>query len=209
MKGDIHIHSKYSPDSMLEPEEIVRVAQRSGLDFIAISDHNRFKEHNLGFHTIKAEEVSSIDGHILAIFIDGEITPRLSQAETVEMIHDRNGIAICAHPFRRVNGVRSKFIDIYDAIEDKNGRCSAACNKKASELAAKLKRPVTAGSDSHFYEEIGRTYIELDATDDESIRKAILNNKVKTNGKDLSPSDQVKLYLKLGNDYVKRGFKRI
>ena len=209
MKGDLHIHSKYSPDSRLEPEEIVRVAQKIGLDFIAISDHNRFNEYKLGFPTIRAEEVSSIDGHILAIFIDGEIPPRLSQAETVEMIHDKNGIAICAHPFRRVNGVRSKFSDIYDAIEAKNGRCSAACNEKASELAAELKRPVTAGSDSHFYDEIGRTYIELDGTDDESIRKAILNNRVKTNGKDLSPSDQIKLYFKLGKDYVKRGFKRI
>lgn len=209
MKGDLHIHSKYSPDSRLEPEEIVRVAKRDGMDFIAISDHNKFKEHKLDFPVIRAEEVSSVEGHILAIFIDGEVTPRLSQAETVEMIHDRNGIAICAHPFRRVNGVRSKFADIYDAIETKNGRCSFACNERASQLAKKLERPVTAGSDSHFYDEIGRTYVEMEATDEESIRKAILSNRVKVNGKDLSPSDQVKLYFKLGKDYVMRGFRRI
>lgn len=209
MKGDVHIHSKYSPDSRLEPEQIVKVARSKGLDFIAISDHNKFREHKLDFPIIKAEEVSSVDGHILALFIDGEITSKLTQAETVEMIHEKNGIAICAHPFRRVNGVRSKFQDIYDAIETKNGRCNAACNEKARELAVRLKRPITAGSDSHFYDEIGRTYMEIDATDEESIRKAILNNLAKTEGSDLNSTDQIKLYLKLGKDYIVRGFKRI
>jgi len=109
MKGDVHIHSKYSPDSILEPEMIVKTAKSKGLDFIAITDHNRFVKHRLDFVLINGEEVSSADGHILALFIDGEISAGLSQEETVDAIHDKNGIAISAHPFRSVNGVGKKF----------------------------------------------------------------------------------------------------
>lgn len=209
MRGDIHIHSKYSPDSKLEPELIFKTAKKAGLDFVAISDHNRFVEHKGELVVLKAEEVSSIDGHILALFIDEEIPSKLSQEETVDMIRDKNGIAICAHPFRRVNGIGSKLKNIYDAIETKNGRCRLECNRKAVELASSLNKPATAGSDSHFYEEIGRVYMEVDATDEESIRKAILSGTAITGGTDLDILGQFMLYSKLGKDYILRGFRRI
>ena len=35
--------------------------------------------------------------------------------------------------------------------KQKNGRCKLECNTKGQNLAAELKRPITAGSDSHFY----------------------------------------------------------
>jgi hypothetical protein len=209
MKGDCHIHSKYSPDSKLEPELIIRTAKSKGLDFIAISDHNKFVEHKGDILVIKGEEVSSIDGHILALFIDGEIPSQLTQDETVDYIHDRNGIAVCAHPFRGVNGVGSRFRDLYDAIETKNGRCKTECNSLGEKLATDLKKPFTAGSDSHFYEEIGRVYMEVDATDEETLRKAILSGVGKTAGTDLTFIGQMKLYFKLGKDFTSRGFKKI
>ncbi|MCL5407884.1 MAG: PHP domain-containing protein [Candidatus Thermoplasmatota archaeon] len=209
MRGDVHIHSKYSPDSRLEIDQIIKTAKKRNLDFIAISDHNKFIEHKGDLLVIGAEEVTSIDGHILALFVDGEIPSKLSQEETVDIIHDRNGIAICAHPFRTVNGIGAKFKNIYDAIESKNGRCRTKCNLEGQKMAERLRRPITAGSDSHFYDEIGRVFMEVDASDGESIRKAILNSQVKTGGVDLTSYGQVRLYLKLSKDYTKRGFKRI
>lgn len=209
MRGDIHIHSKYSPDSNLEPDQIVRIAKSKGLDFVAISDHNRFIKHEGEILILQAEEVSSTDGHVLALFINGEIPSMHSQEETVEMIHDRNGIAICAHPFRRVNGVRDKFMNIYDAIEVKNGRCSANCNSRGSELATRFGKPETGGSDAHFYDEVGRVYLDIDATDEESIRNGIVSGNSTAGGSDLSLTNQVRLYFKLGKDYSSRGFKRI
>jgi predicted metal-dependent phosphoesterase TrpH len=209
MKGDIHIHSKYSPDSISEPEKIMITAKHMGLDFIAISDHNKFRLYSGDIIVLPAEEVSSLDGHILALFIDGEIQKGLSQAETVEAIHDKNGIAICAHPYRKVNGIGSKFLNIYDAIEVKNGRCMASCNSRSELLSRNTNKPRTAGSDAHFYEEIGRVFMEAEATDQESLRKAILAGNVKIFGEDLSLQGQFELYMKLGKEYVLRGFKRI
>jgi len=43
MKYDLHIHSKYSYDGILEPRDIVKIAIKRGLDGIAITDHNTVK----------------------------------------------------------------------------------------------------------------------------------------------------------------------
>jgi len=43
MKIDLHIHSKYSSDGVLELLEIVRIAKGRGLDGVAITDHNTIR----------------------------------------------------------------------------------------------------------------------------------------------------------------------
>jgi len=43
MKLDLHIHSKYSKDSLLKPETILKVAKKRGLGGIAVTDHNTIK----------------------------------------------------------------------------------------------------------------------------------------------------------------------
>jgi len=43
MKHDLHIHSKYSSDGILEPERIVKIAIKRGLNGIAVTDHNTIK----------------------------------------------------------------------------------------------------------------------------------------------------------------------
>ncbi|MCW3133792.1 MAG: PHP domain-containing protein [Methanophagales archaeon] len=43
MKYDLHIHSKYSSDGIIEPEKIIKIALKRGLDGIAITDHSTIK----------------------------------------------------------------------------------------------------------------------------------------------------------------------
>lgn len=43
MNYDLHIHSKYSSDGVLDPEKIVKIATKRGLSGIAITDHNTIK----------------------------------------------------------------------------------------------------------------------------------------------------------------------
>jgi len=210
MKGDLHIHSKYSPDSSMEPELIAKFSLSIGLGFIAITDHNAFRKHKFdGLITINGEEISSRDGHILGLFIQGEVKKGLSQEETVDAIRDLNGIAVVAHPYRKITGVGKRFRNIYDAVEAKNGRCSRKCNERALSLSREMLKPFTAGSDAHFYEEIGRVYLEVEGSDEESLRKEIISGNSKLSGNDLSLKGSISLYLKLGRDYVSRGFRRI
>ena len=43
MKYDLHVHSKYSSDGFVEPEKIVKTAEKRGLAGIAITDHDTIK----------------------------------------------------------------------------------------------------------------------------------------------------------------------
>jgi DNA polymerase III alpha subunit (gram-positive type) len=43
MKYDLHVHTAYSPDGSLSPENVVRIAKSRGLRGIAMTDHNTIK----------------------------------------------------------------------------------------------------------------------------------------------------------------------
>jgi len=40
---DLHIHSKYSKDSINDPKWIIKIAKNKGLNGVAITDHNTIK----------------------------------------------------------------------------------------------------------------------------------------------------------------------
>ena len=43
MKYDLHIHSKYSSDGIMDVKDIMKIAIKRGLNGIAITDHNTIK----------------------------------------------------------------------------------------------------------------------------------------------------------------------
>ena len=53
MKYDLHIHLKYSSDGVLDPEKIVKIAAKRGLNGVAITDHNTIIDNR----RIKSEEL--------------------------------------------------------------------------------------------------------------------------------------------------------
>lgn len=53
MKYDLHIHSKYSSDGVLEPERIIKIATKRGLNGIAITDHDTIKRRKGKLYHLK------------------------------------------------------------------------------------------------------------------------------------------------------------
>ena len=170
VKIDMHVHTNYS-DGVDSVEEIIRQAEKMGLDGIGIVDHDTFG----GFHKaleietdliiIPGIEVSTCKGHILAYGItDGEIEIGLTPQETVKIIHRLGGIAVPAHPFDFIRlGIKKEVYKINaDAIEVING-CSTLprYNKKAIKVAQELDLPMVAGSDGHSTEEIGNAWTDF------------------------------------------------
>ena len=167
-KFDLHIHSYYS-DGVNSPQEIIGYAKKIGLSGIAITDHNeikgtlealKFQEEN--FLVVPGLEISSLDGHLVALGIK-EIIPRdRSAEETIEKIHELGGIAIAAHPYdflRRGVGDLIFSLD-FDAVEVENGHTLR--RYKNPFLAAKEKNlPITGGSDAHCLEEMSSVFIEI------------------------------------------------
>ena len=43
IEADLHVHTKYSFDCLLEPRTVVKVASMRGLSAIAVTDHNTIR----------------------------------------------------------------------------------------------------------------------------------------------------------------------
>ena len=82
------------------------------LDVIAITDHDTIEgalrardlaaQRSYRFEVIVGEEISTREGHLLALFLEKPIPPDLSIERSIELVHEQGGLAIVAHPFNRV-----------------------------------------------------------------------------------------------------------
>lgn len=191
MKYDLHIHSKYSSDGILDPKKIVKIATKRGLNGIAITDHNTIKGglkaknyETEDFKVIIGSEISTERGEIIGLFLKEEIKSKDVQ-DVISEIKEQNGIIVIPHPFDELRHSAfhpaeedAKFID---CIEGFNSRCVfQKYNKKAVEFAMKHNLTITAGSDAHFANEIGNAGI---ITETEDVGEALMKNEVQIFGK--------------------------
>jgi predicted metal-dependent phosphoesterase TrpH len=179
MLFDHHIHSRYSYlDSDSDVGDIVSYSEKIGLGGIAISDHNEIQGsvELMGMDTklirVPSLEISSADGHIVALGISEIIERDLSAEETIGRIHDKGGLAIAAHPYDTFrHGLKDLCwrLDI-DAVEI-NGHCLYG-NSKAKKAAQRHGKPLVGGSDAHSLRDIGAIATEVGGKD----AKGILEN---------------------------------
>jgi len=167
---DMHVHTNYS-DGVDSTKEIIRQAEKLGLDGIGIADHDTFGglhealEIETDLIIIPGIEVSTCKGHILAYgILEGEIEVGLTPKETVDIIHKMGGIAVPAHPFDAIRlGIKKEIYHLnIDAVEVFNGCITLnKFNQKAFRVAQELDLPMIAGSDGHSTEEIGNAWTDF------------------------------------------------
>ena len=107
-RADLHIHTVASDGTADVVAILEHVAALGDLDVIAITDHERIdaavagramaRDRGLPFEVVVGEEVTTLGGHLLALFIDRPIRPYRSLRTTIADVHDAGGIAIPAHP---------------------------------------------------------------------------------------------------------------
>jgi predicted metal-dependent phosphoesterase TrpH len=107
-RADLHIHTLASDGTASVVEILEGVAGRGDLDAIAITDHERIDaalagraiaaDRGLPFEVIVGEEVTTLGGHLLGLFLERPIRPWRSLRRTILEIHDQGGLAIPAHP---------------------------------------------------------------------------------------------------------------
>ncbi len=213
MKYDLHIHSKYSSDGVLSPEKIIKTAIKKGLDGVAITDHNtikgglKAKEYNTkNFKVIVGSEIMTNRGEIIGLFLEEEIEKRRNFRDIIADIKDQDGIVIVPHPFDELR--HGSFqpteddVKFIDCVEGFNSRCIfKKYNDRASEFGKRHNLVITAGSDTHFANEIGNAGIIVD---NEDVRDALTRQQLKIFGNRTMPTNHVlSKILRFNRDYIK------
>ena len=192
MKIDLHVHTGFSPDSFTNPEKVVLKSIKAGLDCIAITDHNTIDgaleaKRIFGANVIIGEEIKSLGGEIVGLYLQECIPKELSALDTVKLIKDQGGLVSIPHPFdyfrRSVIDGKSleTIIDYIDIVESFNARNTLRKSNMKALAFAKLNRIISSAvSDAHTLMEIGRTYMDVPQFDGtplglkESVRNAEL-----------------------------------
>jgi predicted metal-dependent phosphoesterase TrpH len=193
INADLHVHTTYSKDSLIRPKDLVFYAKKRGLNAVAVTDHNSIEgaykiAEETDFLIIPGMEISSSDGHIVALNVK-ELIPRgLRAAETVERIHRAGGVAIACHPYVYFKGcLKGNVCETFDAIEVINARAFPFKRsvRKAEETAKELGLVRVAGTDSHYGPQIGCAYTAINVAEPsvEAVTRAIVEGKCQPFGK--------------------------
>src|SRR5258705_1972527 len=192
-RADLHVHTVWS-DGAQRPEAIVEAAHDRQVDVVAITDHDEIRgalrardwvraHPELGVDVVVGEEISTLNGHLLGLFLEERVPAGLSALDTISEIHAQGGLAVAAHPFHPLRGVSRGHVSIgrmirdlpLDAIEAVNnaGVFSAPYNAWAALRNLELMLPVTAGSDAHDVWYVGSAVTRLEGHDSAALRRAL------------------------------------
>jgi predicted metal-dependent phosphoesterase TrpH len=176
-RADLHMHTTAS-DGVGTVREVLAFAQRyTDLDVIAITDHDTIDGALRGrdlvaagdyrFELVIGEEISTREGHLLALFLEQRIPPGLSIERSIDLVHEQGGLAIVAHPFNRIfrHSVQRSVMDRLwrqpavhpDGMETLNGSFAGiGSSRVAMTLSRRYYRwAETGGSDAHTTTAIG------------------------------------------------------
>ena len=177
---DLHMHTSWSHDCLVQPGDLVAHAQESGLDAIAVTDHNVLGgaleavelAHGRPLLVIPGEEIKTNgQGEVIGLFLTEEIPRGMSFAETVAAIREQGGLVYLPHPFDRLHSIPDpstlhRHLADIDVFEVYNARLLfEAYNEEALRFARKYDLTMGAGSDAHVLQGVGTGALRMRAFD--------------------------------------------
>jgi predicted metal-dependent phosphoesterase TrpH len=203
-RADLHIHTQASDG--IDPITTIldHVEHATDLDVIAITDHERIDAalaartmaRELGHRAeiVVGEEVSTLGGHLLGLFLTERVRPLRSLRTTIAEIHEQGGIAIPAHPLvpyplcaqgwvlRRLLADGDPRVRP-DAIEAFNPTMfGRPWHGRVVRFAARHGLPTVGNSDSHEAVAIGTGWTTFPGRTADDLRAAILAGRTHHHG---------------------------
>ncbi len=204
-RADTHVHTKYSgfgslgplffPESVSDPEDVVKHATKLGDDVLCITDHNTMKGAFKAREAARAydnldlvmgEEINTTDGEIIGLWLNEEIPRGMTAEETIDAIRDQGGIVVAPHPFSlHVPALQDRIFELdIDAIETINaGHIDSYSNSHAQRIANMYGRWATLGaSDAHSMPTMGHAWTEYRGLGEDDLRRCILKKECYARG---------------------------
>jgi predicted metal-dependent phosphoesterase TrpH len=195
--ADLHVHTVHSYDGTSSVSAVLKhAADYTDLDVIAITDHDTMDgvqealdlAPSYGIEVIPGCEVSTADGHMLALFIERPIPAGLSLVQTVRLVGEQGGLCVAAHPTAR--GMTSlSFADIHLALLQpgvrktlvgveafNGGLVYTGSNPLVEALSKTLPLAQVGNSDSHVLRTIGHGASRFEGKTAADLRKALMKH---------------------------------
>ena len=189
--ADLHIHSTYSYDATTTVRAVLKQAADVGLNVIAVADHDEIRGSlearelapNYGIVSIPAVEVSTKEGHLVALFVETLPPAGLSLVDTLIHIGRLGGVAIAPHPFNNLPSSLSmesvvsaltnpRAKGVLKGIETHN-MSTQSFDTVAQKLSVYLPLAKIASSDAHVYWAIGAGRTEFPGETAQDLRNAL------------------------------------
>ena len=194
---DLHIHSKYSSDSVLSPGTIIKKAKSEGLSAIAVIDHSSVSGARETLREASGDNILVVPGteirtdgfgDLIGLFVERYVAST-DLYGAIDEIRDQDGLVVLPHPLRSHSAVSREIMDNVDVVEVLNGRTARRKNIGARQLALLYGKPMLSGSDAHFGFEIGcvRTILSGVSSSLEELRKSLIENDRMLVGRESSP----------------------
>jgi predicted metal-dependent phosphoesterase TrpH len=177
-KADLHIHTSLG-DGIASVQQIFDFVENyTDLDIIAITDHDDVRgamqalelaeKGHYRFKVIPGNEITTRQGHLLALFVTREFPMLRSLESTMAAVHEAGGILIAPHPLSWLTtSIREKQLMAahegkyrFHGIETFNpSYAGRVAHKRVKELnRTVLFLPEFGGSDAHALSMIGKGY---------------------------------------------------
>jgi glycosyltransferase involved in cell wall biosynthesis len=173
---DLHLHTEWSHDCAIPPDELVEHAEAIGLGGIAVTDHNVFggaletveAARGRELVVILGEEVKTDgQGEVIGLFLEEEIPRGLTFGDTVAAIREQGGLVYLPHPFDRLHAIPDpatlhRHLAEIDVFEVYNARLLRdSFNDEALRFARKYRLLQGAGSDAHVLQGLGTGVVRM------------------------------------------------
>jgi len=194
-KADLHMHSTYSDGCATIEQILEHTQQHTNLDVIAITDHDQIEgalrardlwsRGSYRFDFVVGEEITTREGHLLALFVEKLIPSGLSMERSIDLIHEQGGLAVVAHPLHRffrhscqrpvMDRIHASKDVWLDGIETWN---ASFCGIYANYIAMGVNRevyglPELGNSDSHTLSSIGSGVTWFEGKNAQDVRNSI------------------------------------
>jgi predicted metal-dependent phosphoesterase TrpH len=177
MRFDHHLHTKrHSPDSNIDPLELIDRAPRVGLHGVVITEHDyQWETAELAdlagragaLRVLSGVEVSAREGHFLVYGLPSlaDVEPGIPVADLLKVVRGHGAAIVAAHPFRwgqpfeeiiAANG------PAFDAIELVSNNVTRETRSLAESLLERTPMGSTGSSDAHEIDVVGCYFTRFD-----------------------------------------------